>query len=224
MSTIVLENPLSRFYRLPVGKKAVMAVTGLMLFGFVIAHLLGNLQVYAGPEKINAYGRLLRANAGLLWTARLGLLAAGVLHIVAAVQLALLRSAARPVGYSKKDNIASSYASRTMIWSGPIIGVFLVYHLMHLTFGSVHPAFADGDVYHNLVAGFQVIPVSIFYILAMAMLGLHLVHGVWSMFQSLGVNHPRYTPLLKKFAAGSTAFLFLGNISIPIAVMTGVLR
>jgi succinate dehydrogenase cytochrome b subunit len=224
MSAIVLEHPLLRFYRLPVGKKAVMAVTGLMLFGFVTAHLLGNLQVYAGPEKINAYGRLLRANAGLLWAARLGLLAAAVLHIVAAVQLALLKSAARPVGYAKKDDIASSYASRTMIWSGPIIGVFVVYHLMHLTFGNVHPAFAEGDVYHNVVTGFQVIPVSIFYILAMAMLGLHLVHGVWSMFQSLGVSHPRYTPLLKKFAAGSTAFLFLGNISIPIAVMTGVLR
>ncbi len=224
MSTLVLQNPIVQFYRLPVGKKVAMAVTGFLLFGYVIAHLLGNLQIYAGPEKINAYGRLLHANPGFLWTARLILLAAVLLHIVAAVQLTLLKLAARPVGYSKKDDIASSYASRTMIWSGPIIGAFVVYHLMHLTIGNAHPAFAGADVYHNVVAGFQVVPVSIFYILAMALLGFHLFHGVWSMFQSLGVSHPRYTPLLKKVAALATAFIFLGNISIPISVMAGIIK
>jgi succinate dehydrogenase / fumarate reductase cytochrome b subunit len=214
----------SEFYAAPIGKKVVMAVTGMILFGFVVAHLIGNLQVYMGPEKINAYGEFLHHNVGLLWGSRIVLLVSVGLHIVATVQIALLKRAARPIAYVKHTPVDSSYASRTMIWSGPIVAAFIVYHLLHFTVGSVHPSFQDLKPYHNLIAGFQQIPVSIAYIVAMLLLGTHLYHGAWSMFQSLGVSHPRYTPMLKRFAAGATAFIVAGNISIPISVMLGILR
>jgi len=148
-----------RFYQAPVGKKVVVAVTGVILFGFVIAHLLGNLQVFLGPEKMNAYARFLHENVELLWGARIVLLISVLLHIVATAQLAVLKSKARPIGYVRKVNAASSYASRTMIWSGPIILAFVVYHLLHFTFGTVHPNFQETNgiplAYQNLVTGFQ---------------------------------------------------------------------
>lgn len=212
------------FYRAPIGKKAVMAVTGAALFVFVIGHLLGNLQVYLGPEKLNAYGHLLQSNLVLLWAARLGLLACVTLHIIAAVQLQLQKNAARPISYKKSDAIASSYASRTMIWSGPILAAFIVYHLLHLTVGSAHPDFIRGDVYHNLVRGMQVPAVAIAYIVSMVFLGLHLVHGVWSMFQTMGIYHPRYNALLQRFATVSTALIVAGNISIPVSIVLGIIR
>lgn len=215
-------------WQAPIGKKAVMAVTGLILFGFVIGHMIGNLQIYLGREKINAYGALLHSTPALLWGARLTLLLAVTLHIVAAAQLTLLNWRARPVGYVKKVNAASNYASRTMIWSGPIIAAFVVFHLLHFTLGTVHPSFQEEGgiplVYENVVAGFQQIPVSLFYIIAMALLGFHLHHGVWSMFQSFGVSHPRYTPLLKRLSAIAAIVIVGGNISIPISVMLGFIR
>jgi succinate dehydrogenase cytochrome b subunit len=214
----------SRFYAAPIGKKAVMAVTGAILFGYVVAHLIGNLQIYAGPEKIDAYAAFLHSNPGLLWVARTVLLVAVILHILAAIQLTALKNAARPVGYAKLTPTDSSYASRTMMWSGPIIAAFIIYHIMHFTLGTVHPDFEELKVYHNVVAGFSVIPVSIAYIVAMIMLGFHLHHGVWSMFQSLGVNHPRWTPILKRFSAVMSILIVIGNCSIPISVMTGIIK
>lgn len=225
MSTLAVDTRLARglrFYQTTIGKKVVMAITGALLFGFVIAHLLGNLQIYLGREEMDHYALALRALPGPLWAARLVLLLAVILHIAAAVQLTAGKNQARPVGYVRKKAVTSSYASRTMMWSGPIIAAFIVYHLMHFTFGIVHPDFRDLHPYENVVAGFRVIPVSIAYIFAMLLLGMHLYHGIWSMFQSVGINHPRYTPFLKKFAAAATAFIVIGNISIPIAVMTGL--
>jgi succinate dehydrogenase / fumarate reductase cytochrome b subunit len=187
--------------------------------------MIGNLQVFEGPEKLNAYGTLLHSMPGLLWLARIVLLACVTLHIITTVQLALLKKAARPVGYVKKDNSHSSYASRTMYWSGPIVGVFIVYHIMHFTLGMVQPeVYMEGDVYNNVVRGFQSYPVAAVYIIAMILLCMHLYHGVWSMFQSLGVNHPRYTPVLRRFAAVMAFVILIGNISIPVAVMLGVLK
>lgn len=214
----------SSFVGSSIGKKVVMAVTGLLLFGFVVAHLLGNLQVYEGPEKINAYGAALRRLPALLWGARLSLLAAVGLHVWAAASLARMSLAARPTGYAVTAPQESTYASRTMRWSGVTLGLFVVYHLLHFTFGSVHPAFVPGDVYHNLIAGFRVWPVSAFYIAAMVALGFHLYHGAWSMLQTVGLNHPRYNHLRHAFATIFSVGVVAGNVSIPVAVLAGFLR
>lgn len=213
-----------RFYDATIGKKAVMAVTGAILFAFVLGHLAGNLQIFEGREKINAYGVFLQGLPGMLWTARLVLLTSVILHIVASIQLARLNAAARPVKYTKTDRSHSSYASRTMMWSGPIIAAFIVFHILHFTLGTVHPDFQQGDIYSNVVLGFQQIPVSLAYIFAMLLLGQHLYHGVYSMFQSVGAAHPGYTPWLKRAAAVFALVVVVGNCSIPIAVMTGWLH
>jgi succinate dehydrogenase / fumarate reductase cytochrome b subunit len=208
------------------GKKAVMAVTGAILFLFVIGHLAGNLQIFEGPAKLNAYGHFLHSIGELLWPVRIVLLLAVGLHITATVQLALLKKKARPVGYSRKEAIASSYASRTMYWSGPIVLAFIIFHLLQFTAGYIHPEsqFIEGDVYHNVVAGFQVWWVSVWYIFAVSLLGLHLRHGLWSMFQSLGFNHPRHTPVLKSAAVIIAVVIVLGYISIPISVLLGIVK
>lgn len=219
----------SRFYEAPIGKKAVMAVTGLILVGFVLGHMAGNLQIYLplgndGVHAIDKYGALLHSNQGALWAARLVLLGAVGLHIWSAIQLALAAKAARPVSYVKHNGLNTSYASRTMYWSGPIVGVFIVYHLLHFTTGTMHPDYQFLRVHDNVVKGFAVWYVSAFYIVAMILLCMHLYHGVWSMFQSLGLNHPRYTPRLQ-FGAKAFAFLIAaGNISIPVAVLTGLVK
>ena len=216
-STISARAEKPSFLATTIGKKVVMAATGMILFGFVTGHMLGNLQIYLGPDKLNAYAHFLQSNLGLLWGARTVLLLSVVLHISMAIQLAALKSRARPIAYQKKANAGSSYASRTMLWSGPIIFAFIVYHLLHFTIGSAHPDFREGSVYHNVVSGFQQPLVSIAYIVAMLLLGIHLHHGVWSMFQSIGVSHPRYTPMLKRFALIATIGIVAGNISIPLS-------
>jgi succinate dehydrogenase / fumarate reductase cytochrome b subunit len=215
-----------RFWQTTVGKKAIMAVTGFILFGFVSGHLLGNLQIFLPPEKINHYAATLRSLPPLLWGTRITLLVSVILHIWASFQLALLQREARPIKYVKRANLNSTYASRTMLWSGPIIVAFVIFHLLHLTSGTVHPGgpFDEQNVYNNVVTGFQVWPVSLFYIIAMIMLCYHLYHGLWSMFQSLGFSHPVYTPWLKLFAKVVAIFIAAGNISIPIAVLAGFLK
>ncbi len=219
-----------RFYEAPVGKKAVMAATGLILFGYVVAHLLGNLQIYsADKNQINHYAAFLHnpANTGLLWGARLFLLAAVVLHVFASLQLWKMKRDARPQAYVKKDDPAASYASRTMMWSGPIVAAFIVFHILHLTAGAVVPlkdiAENQPDVRANVIAGFSNPAISGFYILAMILLCMHLYHGVWSMFQSLGFNHPRYTPRVKLGAKIFAILIAIGNCSIPLAVMAGLI-
>jgi len=233
MSAIAV-NPIERaagFYAAPIGKKAVMAITGVMLVGYVVAHMLGNLQIYsANTNQINVYAAFLHnpANALLLWGARSVLLAAVILHITAAVQLWLQNRAARPVAYVKKDDVPASYAARTMIWSGPIVGAFVVFHVLHLTAGKVltlAPELGPNqpNVRANVIAGFQNYAISGFYIFAMILLCMHLYHGVWSMCQSLGISHPRYTRKLKWASAILAILIAIGNCSIPIAVMTGLL-
>jgi len=213
-----------RFYTSTVGKKAVMAVSGAILFLFVIGHLIGNLQIYEGPEKLNHYAVLLRSMPALLWSVRGTLLLMVILHIWSSVQLGLRNIEARPSGYVKKKTTGSSYASRTMYWSGPIILAFVIYHLLDFTFGNLNPHFEEGNVYANVLASFQVIPVSAFYIFAMLLLCMHLYHGLWSMFQSLGFHHPRHTPILRRAAAAIAILIAVGNISIPISVMAGLVR
>ncbi len=214
------------FWQTTVGKKAIMAVTGFMLFGFICGHLLGNLQIYESPEHINNYSATLKSLPALLWGARITLLIAVILHIWSSFQLWLLQREARPIHYVKKANLNSTYASRTMIWSGPIILAFLIFHLLHFTFGTIHPGgpFDEHNVYNNVVTGFQYWPVSLFYIIAMIMLCYHLYHGLWSMFQSLGFGHPLYTPWLKLFAKIFAILIAAGNISIPVSVLAGLIK
>jgi len=207
-----------------------MAVTGVLLFGYVIAHLLGNLQIYSSNhDQINRYAAFLHdpSNALALWLARAILLAAVLLHILASLQLWKMKRDARPVRYKKKADVPASYAARTMMWSGPIVAAFVIFHVLHLTVGAVLPLQEVGpnqpNVRANVIAGFMNPAVSGFYILAMILLCIHLYHGLWSMFQSLGFSHPRYTPLLKKGAALVAILIAIGNCSIPIAVMSGLL-
>jgi succinate dehydrogenase / fumarate reductase cytochrome b subunit len=212
------------FFRSSIGRKVVMAASGAILFGFVVAHMLGNLQVYLGPAAFNGYAEKLRRLPALLWTVRLGLLAAVVLHMASAYSLTRTSQAARPVGYRERETRESTYASRTMRWGGVIILLFIVYHLMHFTFGNAHPDFVPGDVFHNFVAGFQSAAVSGFYVAAMLALGLHLYHGVWSMMQTVGLSHPRYDHLRHAFATLVAVVVVVGNVSFPLAVLTGFIH
>ena len=210
-----------RFLGSSIGKKVVMAVTGLALFGFVVAHMLGNLQVYLGPAALNDYAEALRHYPALLWAARIGLLVAAALHVWAAYSLTMMNRAARPEGYREKEHRESTYASRTMRWSGVFLLLFIVYHLMHMTWGNAHPDFVPGDVYHNFIVGFRQVAVTVVYVVAMLALGLHLYHGVWSFLQTLGLSHPRYNHLRHAFATLVTTVVVLGNISMPVAVLAG---
>jgi succinate dehydrogenase / fumarate reductase cytochrome b subunit len=209
------------FYRIPIGKKVLTAATGAMLFAYVLAHLFGNLQIYAGREQINRYAEFLHSLPGPLWVARLVLLAAVSLHVLTVFQLWLLKRKARPIGYVKGGNVPPGYASRTMLWTGPLIALFVIYHVLHLTVGSLGLPFRELDAFDNVVNGFRIPAVAISYIAFMLVLCLHLYHGLWSMFQSVGVSHPRYTPILKHLSAGFAIFIAAGNISIPVAVWTG---
>jgi succinate dehydrogenase / fumarate reductase, cytochrome b subunit len=228
MSTtaVTLEGGSLRFWQTTIGKKAIMAVTGVILFCFLVGHLAGNLQIFESPEKINHYSAFLRSMPALLWGTRVTLVVAVCLHIWSSFELWLLQRAARPMQYVKKANENSTYASRTMKWSGPIILAFVIWHLAQFTFGAVHPGapFQESDVYNNVVLGFRVWPVSLFYIIAMIMLCYHLYHGLWSMFQSLGFSHPVYTPWLRLFAKIFAILMALGFISIPVAVLAGFIK
>ena len=219
------------FYRSAVGKKAVMAVSGVILFGFVLGHMIGNLKLYEGPQLLNSYAGFLRSvgtpalpTEGLLTIARLVLLVAVVLHMWAAWQLTQLNRQARPAEYARRDVVHTTYASRTMRWGGIIILLFVIYHLLDLTWGATNPDYIEKDVYHNVVASFSRWWISLFYIVAQVALGLHLYHGLWSMFQSLGWNHPRFNRWRSAFAHVFAWIITLGNISFPLAVLTHVVR
>jgi succinate dehydrogenase / fumarate reductase, cytochrome b subunit len=222
---------LANLYRSAVAKKAVMAVTGLILFGFVFAHMAGNLKVYQGPEAFNKYAESLRTiftpivpREGALWIARIGLLVAVIFHIHAAYAVTMMSRAARPVAYRDRDFVKATYASRTMRWGGVIILLFIIYHLLHLTTGQAHHDFVHGDVYHNFVSGFRVWWVSAFYILANLALGLHLYHGVFALFSSLGVTHKQVERWRRGVAMAFAVIVTLGNLSFPLMVLVGVVR
>jgi succinate dehydrogenase / fumarate reductase cytochrome b subunit len=216
-----------RLLRSPVGAKMLMALTGLMLTGFVLAHLSGNLLVFAGPEKFNAYAAALHSLGGLLWVARLGLLGAFLLHVFLAFKLTSENRAARPIRYAHEATIQASFASRHMIHTGLVVGAFVLYHLAHYTFKWTDPSFAslpEGDVYAMVVAGFSSPMVSAFYVLAMLALSFHLCHGVSSVFQSLGLYHGNLNPITEKLGPIVATIVFIGFSSIPLAVLAGVIK
>lgn len=205
-----------------IAKKVVMALSGIVLTGFVLAHMSGNLLLYLGPEALNAYGEMLQSQPAVVWSARALLLGCVALHIWAAASLTRTNMAARPVAYRRTTYEASTYASRTMRWGGPILLLFIVFHLLHFTVGSVHPDFVRGDVYHNVVLGFRSGPVVSFYVLSMVALSLHLFHGVNSMLQTLGLSHPKYNGLRAMLGAAYAGLVTVGNLSFPLSVYLGL--
>lgn len=216
-----------------VGKKIMMAISGIVLFGFVFFHMLGNLKMYLGAEAYNHYAEWLREmgeplfpHGVALWIARIILLAAVVIHIWSAWVVSRESRAARPHKYSMRQAVQIGYAERTMRWGGVIILLFVLYHLAQFTWGMswAHPDFISGDVYHNVVTGFSIWYVSAFYIVAQVFLGMHLYHGLWSLFQSLGWNHPKYNIWRRRFAQVFSWVVVVGNISFPVAVLTGFVR
>ena len=219
------------FYRSAVGKKYVMAISGMILFAWILIHMLGNMKIYMGAEALNHYAEFLRTMGSpvlpaqtALWISRITLIVLAWLHIQSATQLTLMNRKARPVGYQRKDFVEADYASRTMRWGGVAIALFVVYHLLHLTTGQVHSDFVAGDAYHNVVSGFQNLGVSRVYIAANIALGFHLYHGLWSMFQSMGWNNPRFNSWRRVFATTFALVIAVGNISFPVAVLAGLVR
>lgn len=214
-----------------VGKKILMAGSGIVLVLFVIGHMAGNLKAYLGPQAFNDYAHFLRTvghplfpEGVLLWIARLVLLFCLGVHLWAAVATWLQSRAARAVGYKVVNDLSFSYASRTMRWGGVILLLFVVYHLLHLTTGTAHPSFHPDDPYYNFVTGFQSWPASIAYVVAMVPLALHLYHGVWSATQTLALTNPRVEPWRRPLAAAIAGAVFAGNVSFPLAVLAGVIR
>src|SRR6266705_2452205 len=214
-----------------VGQKAVMAVTGVILFLFVVAHLLGNLKIFEGPAAFNAYAEGLRTvgapffgRGWLLWIARAVLIVAVLAHMWAAIETTRASWRARPVSYRRLEPVETTYAARTMRWGGVLIVLYVIYHLLDFTFGRVNPSFVPGDVYHNVVASFRVWPVSAAYVVAMIVVGLHIYHGLWSAGQTLGVNRPPTVGWRRGVAAVIAVLIAGGYISIPVAVLSGLVR
>ncbi|WP_371477289.1 succinate dehydrogenase cytochrome b subunit [Kitasatospora sp. NBC_00315] len=221
-------STLTTLWRSTVGKKAVMAVSGLVMLLYLVFHMLGNLKVFFGPDDINGYAAWLRTlgqpflgHGWFLWIARVALLAAVVLHAVAAYQLSRRDLAARPSRYVHRRRRAS-YATRTMRWGGIILALFIVWHILDLTTLTVNPRAEEGHPYQNIVASFSHWYSAVFYILAMLALGLHIRHGFWSAAQTLGANNARRDRVLKAIANGLALVLTAGFLSVPVAVLTGV--
>ncbi|MEO8576015.1 MAG: succinate dehydrogenase cytochrome b subunit [Gemmatimonadales bacterium] len=218
-------NRARRFYKAAIGKKVVMAATGLIGIGFVIGHMAGNLLAFRGSDAINAYAHFLQSTGELLWILRLTLIGAVILHIIAAYQLTMQNRAARPVGYVKRKPQVSTWASRTMRWGGVVLLVFIPLHILHFTTGAWQPAgsFSETDVYTNIVTSFQIWWVTLFYVVAMISLGLHLYHGAWSSVRSLGASQPSPEPLKRTIALGVAIIVWLGFTAVPVAVFAGLI-
>lgn len=226
------------FYRSSVGKKVVMAVSGIVLWGFVLVHMTGNLKYFYGPgdaaapdpnAAINVYGEWLREvgspllpHSGALWLTRLLLLAAVALHVHAAYALTVMNRKARPQGYERRRSVQIGWAERTMRWSGVALLAFVVYHILHFTTGQAHHDFVPGDVYHNMGSAFSIGWVAALYVVAMVLLGMHLYHGLWSLFQSLGWNHPRFNGWRRAFAVAFSLLITVGFVLVPLAIVTGI--
>ena len=212
------------FFSSTLGKKWLMAVTGIILFGFVVGHMLGNLQIYLGQEQLDHYAELLQANKPFLWAFRSVLLFCVSVHIWAAVVVWLRNRSARPVKYKMFQPPGLDYAARTMVWSGPIIALFIVYHILDFTVGTANPDFIKGEVYHNVIASFSNPGIALVYMAACLLLAFHLYHGLWSLFQTFGWDHPRFGWIRRALAIFFSVLIGAGTISIPLAVLTGFVR
>jgi len=218
-------NTVLAFWRSTIGKKVVMGATGLIGLGFVIGHMAGNLQTFAGAEKLDAYGALLHGPLHeVVLLARVVLISAVILHVVAAYQLTMLSRAARPVDYAMRKPQVSTLASRTLRWGGVLLLVFIVFHILHFTIGSVHPDYVEGRIYRNLQTGFAVKWVAVFYLVAMIALGMHLFHGAWSSMRTLGVARQTAHPIKRYLPVVLAVVISSGFAAIPLAFLLGVLN
>jgi succinate dehydrogenase / fumarate reductase cytochrome b subunit len=222
---------LVRLIKSSLGKKYLMAITGIGLFAFVIGHLLGNLQVFLGPEAINKYGHFLQTTPEILWPSRIGLLVFVLIHISAGLALAIENRQARGQKYEVQQIVDASKASRTMVLSGCVIFSFVIFHLAHYTLMTLHPEYRDlhdaqgrHDIYRMLVFGFQNEAVSVFYVISIGLLCWHLSHGIGAMFQSLGLKNEAYAARIDRFAQVAAMLIFLGYASIPVSVMAGIIK
>ncbi|TGL57434.1 succinate dehydrogenase cytochrome b subunit [Leptospira ognonensis] len=223
------------FFRSSIGKKIIMAITGFIWFGFVIMHMLGNLQIYQGPEKLNAYAKFLKDLGPLLWVARGGLFVAFFGHVAVAILLKRQNASARPVSYSKESTIQASKASTTMFYSGLLLLTFLIYHLLHFTLGVTNPDHSSHeyllkngdsvhDVYAMVILGFQQPSIAIAYIVFMFFLALHFSHALGSMLQTIGIAAPKHHPTLQKIATTLAIIVFIGNTSMPLSILLGLVK
>ncbi|MCF7707507.1 MAG: succinate dehydrogenase cytochrome b subunit [Verrucomicrobia bacterium] len=221
-------NILFALYKSSVGKKYIVAATGFLLFIFLIGHLLGNLQIYMGAEKLNAYAHFLQTKPLLIWASRAGLLLIALVHVTTTIKLALENKAARPVGYEVSKAPYAPLTARSILVSGIIIGLFVVYHILHFTSVTFNPEFSDLRAAHNVygmvVAGFSNTYVSAFYIISMVLLFMHLRHGISSFFQTFGMNNKTYRTTIERLAVVAAGLVFLGNISIPLVVLLGFIK
>ncbi len=218
-------NKVLAFWRSTIGKKVVMGVTGLIGLGFVVGHMAGNLQAFSGAEKLDAYGAMLHGPLHeVVLLARVVLIAAVILHVVAAYQLTMISRAARPVDYATRKPQVSTLASRTLRWGGVILLVFIVFHILHFTIGTVHPDFVEGKIYQNLLTGFAVKWVAVFYLVAMIALGMHLFHGAWSSMRTLGLAQQKAHPLKRYLPIALAVVISSGFAAIPLAILFGVLK
>jgi len=225
-------NWLKRFLGSTIGLKVIMALSGLALFGFVLGHLAGNLQIFLGRQAFNDYASTLQSNQVLVWTVRVSLLGIIFAHMGSAISLVMRSKSARPVGYKARKWLSGRYAVRTMRFGGVVLLAFIVYHLLHLTAGVVHPDFThcvpaghgkvDCDAYHNLTMGLKNPGVAVFYIIAQLALGMHLAHGVWSMARTLGLSNPRFDTIARSIAWFFGGFVAAGNIAIAVACLAGL--
>jgi succinate dehydrogenase / fumarate reductase cytochrome b subunit len=217
------------FYRSAIAKKWLMAISGIILLGYVLAHMAGNLKVFLGKGDINDYAEWLRdlgepafPRTVVLWGLRTALIAAFAIHIVAAYQLTRMNQGARVSYRAPRDYAAVDFASRTMRWTGVIVGFFVIFHLLDLTWGTANSHFVRGDPYDNMIESFRRVPVAIAYIVANVALGIHIFHGAWSMFQSLGLNNPRYNAWRRYFAIGFAGLITTGNVAMPLLITARV--
>jgi len=217
-------NRLFALWESTVGKKVAMAVTGIVMVLFLISHVISNVLIFKDPRHLDTYAAWLRSLGPLLWLVRLVLLASVVIHVLAAWQLTRRAHAARPVAYRAHELQVAGYAERTMRWGGVLLVVFIVFHILHFTTGTLHPDFHPGEVGRNVIVGMAVTPVAIFYLVAMLALALHLWHGVWSVFQTVGLSHPAWNRSRKALAVGLAVLIAGGFATIPIAALAGWLR
>lgn len=217
-----------------IGKKLLIAMSGLLILGFVIVHMVGNLQVFSGPEKLNAYAKFLKDLGPLLWLARIGLIVLAILHIVLTIQVTKENRTARPESYKYMKTVQASSSSRFMILSGLTILSFLIYHLLHFTLGVTNPEYLQlsfdlngervHDVYAMVVTGFSQPLVAGFYIISMGLLCWHISHGVGSLFQTLGITNAKNNDTIQKISMATAGLIFLGNVSIPLSIIIGVVK
>lgn len=215
-------NRILALWQTAIGKKIAMAASGFLLLLFLVSHMISNVTVLIDPKHLDDYAAFLRSFGPLLWVARAGLLALAVIHIAAAWQLTRMARAARPVDYAKRETQVATYAARTMRWGGVLLLVFIVYHLLHFTTGTLHPDFHHGEVGRNLIVGLRSPVVAGFYVIAMLALGLHFWHGTWSVFQTIGLNHPAWNRSRNLVAVVITILVAGGFLLIPLSALFGV--